>query len=40
MFSVRTKTALPLWLDYYKPDDLTVETKERLLEVRDHLICD
>ncbi len=29
MCSVRLKAALPLWLDYYKPDNLTVETKEK-----------
>jgi hypothetical protein len=33
MCSVRMKAALPLWLDYYKPEDLTAETRAKLLEV-------
>jgi len=33
MCSVRMKAALPLWLEYYRPDDLTEDTKARLLEI-------
>jgi len=33
MCSARMKAAVPLWLNYYAPEDLTEETKARLLEI-------
>lgn len=33
MCSVKMKEALPLWLNYYRPEDLSAETRNRLLEI-------
>lgn len=33
MCSARMKVALPLWLNYYAPEDLSVETRKLLLEI-------
>ena len=33
MCSIRMRAALPLWLDYYHPEDLSLETRAKLLEI-------